>query len=111
MAFAFAMAIFGLITMPAGNFLSRQMERAADRYAIRTTGKVAAFRSVMVKLAGQNLSEAEPPTWVRFLFYSHPPISERIRLIPPSSQLTTPISLRTGQPCAIGCSNLTISRA
>src|SRR5205823_2173790 len=32
-----------------------------------------------IKLAGQNLSEAEPPAWVRFLFYSHPPISERIR--------------------------------
>ena len=35
--------------------------------------------AVMLKLAGQNLAEAEPPAWVRFLFYSHPPISERIR--------------------------------
>ena len=78
--FGLAMLLFGLLTMPAGNFMSRQMERAADRYAIRTTGKPAAFRSVMVKLAGQNLSEAEPPAWVRFLFYSHPPVSERIRV-------------------------------
>ena len=30
------------------------------------------------ELAGQNLSEADPPAWVRTLFYSHPPISERI---------------------------------
>ncbi|MFL5732274.1 MAG: M48 family metallopeptidase [Chloroflexia bacterium] len=77
--FALAMLLFGLLTMPAGNFMSRQMERAADRYALRTTGKTAAFRSVMVKLAGQNLSEAEPPAWVCFLFYSHPPVSERIK--------------------------------
>lgn len=76
--FAVAMMIFGLITMPAGNFLSRQMERAADRYALLTTGKSEAFRSVMLKLANQNLSEAEPPAWVRFLFYSHPTISERV---------------------------------
>jgi STE24 endopeptidase len=77
--FAVAMLLFGLVTMPAGNFLSRQMERAADRYALRTTGKSLAFRSVMMKLAGQNLAEAEPPVWVRFLFHGHPTIAERIR--------------------------------
>lgn len=78
--FALAMLAFGLVTMPAGNFLSRQMERAADLYALRTTGKREAFRSVMLKLADQNLSDSEPPAWVKFLFYSHPPIGERIRL-------------------------------
>jgi STE24 endopeptidase len=78
--FVVAMFVFGLIAMPAGNYLSRQMERAADRYALRTTGKYAAFRSTMAKLAGQNLAEADPPAWVSFLFHSHPPISERIRL-------------------------------
>jgi STE24 endopeptidase len=78
--FAFAMFVFGLIAMPGANYLSRQMERAADLYALRTTGKSQAFRSVMMKLAGQNLSEANPPAWVRFLFYSHPPISERIQV-------------------------------
>jgi STE24 endopeptidase len=76
--FAVAMAVFGLVTMPAGNFLSRRMERAADLYALRTTGKRAAFRSAMLKLAGQNLAEAEPPAWVRFMFYSHPPLGERV---------------------------------
>jgi STE24 endopeptidase len=76
--FAVAMIVFGLVAMPAGNFLSRQMERDADRYALATTGKREAFREVMRKLANQNLSEAEPPAWVRFLFYSHPTISERL---------------------------------
>jgi STE24 endopeptidase len=78
--FALAMLLFGLLVMPVGNFMSRQMERAADRYALRTTGKAAAFRSVMLKLAGQNLAEADPPAWVRFLFHSHPAVAERVRL-------------------------------
>jgi STE24 endopeptidase len=78
--FGLAMVVFGLISMPAANFLSRQMERAADLYALRTTGKSQAFRSVMLKLAGQNLSEVNPPAWVRVLFHSHPPVSERIRV-------------------------------
>jgi STE24 endopeptidase len=78
--FIAAMSIFGLITMPAGNFLTRRMERAADRYALDTTRNGPAFRSAMLKLASQNLADADPPAWVRFLFYSHPPISERVRM-------------------------------
>jgi STE24 endopeptidase len=78
--FALAMLLFALLVMPAGNFMSRQMERAADLYALRTTGKARAFRSVMLKLAGQNLTEADPPAWVRFLFHSHPAVAERVRV-------------------------------
>ncbi len=78
--FVAVMSIFGLVTMPAGNYLTRQMERAADRYALETTHNNAAFKSVMLKLASQNLSDADPPAWVRFLFYSHPPVSERVRM-------------------------------
>jgi STE24 endopeptidase len=76
--FLVSMLIFGLVTMPATNFLYRRMERAADSYALSTTGKALAFRSVMMKLAGQNLAEAEPPAWVRLLFHGHPSIAERI---------------------------------
>jgi STE24 endopeptidase len=78
--FLITLSIFGLVTMPAGNFLTRQMERAADRYALDTTHNASAFRSAMLKLASQNLSDADPPSWVRVLFYSHPPISERVRM-------------------------------
>jgi STE24 endopeptidase len=79
--FVATMGIFGLLTMPLTNFLSRQRERAADLYALKITGNSTAFRSVMLKLAGQNLSDADPPAWVRLLFYSHPPIGERIRVV------------------------------
>jgi STE24 endopeptidase len=78
--FVAAMGIFGLVTMPLVNFMSRSRERAADRYALRTTGNPGAFRSLMLKLASQNLSDADPPAWVRVLFYSHPPVGERVRM-------------------------------
>lgn len=77
--FAVAMAGVGLVAMPLGNMLTRRMERAADAYALSSTRKAGAFRSVMLKLAAQNLAEAEPPRWVRVLFQSHPSIAERVR--------------------------------
>ncbi len=72
------LSAFGLVLLPLTNAFTRRMERAADDYALRLTRKPRAFQSVMAKLAGQNLSDATPPAWVRFLFYSHPPVSERI---------------------------------
>ncbi len=72
------LAAFGLLLLPATNAFSRRLERAADTYALRVTGKPRAFQSMMRKLADQNLSDADPPAWVQFLFYSHPPAAERI---------------------------------
>ena len=74
------LGIFGLVTMPLGNAYSRWRERMADVYALRATGNPHAFASAMVKLANQNLAEAEPERWVEFLFYTHPPIGQRIRM-------------------------------
>ncbi|MDQ3930997.1 MAG: M48 family metallopeptidase, partial [Chloroflexota bacterium] len=37
--FIVAMTVVGMVAMPLGNFLTRQMERAADRYALQTTRK------------------------------------------------------------------------
>jgi STE24 endopeptidase len=73
-----ALGAFFLVFMPATNAVSRRMERAADDYALRVTRKPRAFQSIMAKMAGQNLSEAAPSAWVVFLFYSHPPIAERL---------------------------------
>lgn len=78
--FATAMGLFGLVAMPLVNYFSRTRERAADLYALETTKNAPAFRSVMLKLAGQNLSDANPSSWETFLFHSHPPIAERVRM-------------------------------
>lgn len=70
---------WGLGTMPLVNAYSRWREGSADRYSLQATAKPRAFISAMAKLANQNLAEAEPPPWVEFLLYSHPPIAKRIR--------------------------------
>jgi len=52
----------------------------ADDYALQTTGKGEAFASAFTRLANQNLSEVDPEAWVVFMFYDHPPLSERIKM-------------------------------
>ena len=77
--FVLAMVLFGLITMPLTNWLSRTRENAADVYALDITGNATAFISAMKKLANQNLADSAPPAWAVWLFYTHPPIGERVR--------------------------------
>jgi STE24 endopeptidase len=69
---------WSLLLMPIVNAVSRAQERAADRYALTTTRNVDAFVTAMKRLSQQNLAEEYPSPLVRWLFYSHPPIRERI---------------------------------
>ena len=64
--------------LPVVNAISRAQERAADRYALQTTRNVDAFVTAMKRLSQQNLAEEYPSQLVRWVFYSHPPIRERI---------------------------------
>jgi Zn-dependent protease with chaperone function len=67
-----------LVFMPLTNGLSRAHERRADRYALAITRQPDAFISAMKRLSQQNLAEEFPSTIVRWFFYSHPPIRERV---------------------------------
>jgi STE24 endopeptidase len=69
---------WSFLMLPLVNALSRAQERAADRYALDTTRNVDGFVTAMRRLSQQNLAEECPSTLVRWLFYSHPPIRERI---------------------------------
>ena len=69
---------YGLVTMPVDNAVSRWREGMADDYALQATGKREAFASAFTRLANQNLGEVDPEKWVVFMFYSHPPLGERI---------------------------------
>ncbi|HKI52627.1 MAG TPA: M48 family metallopeptidase [Anaerolineales bacterium] len=79
-ALGIILGIYGLFTMPFDNALSRWRERKADRYALQATGKNEAFASAFTRLANQNLGDVDPESWVVFLFYSHPPLGERISM-------------------------------
>lgn len=72
---------WSLVSLPIVNAASRAHERRADRYAVDTTRNPGAFVSAMRRLAQQNLAEEEPSPVVQWLFYSHPPIRERIAIV------------------------------
>ena len=67
-----------LVMLPAAHAMSRAYERNADRFALELTRNPTAFVSAMRRLAAQNLAEEEPSRLVEWLFYSHPPIRDRI---------------------------------
>jgi len=69
---------WSFLMMPLVNAQSRAQERAADRYALSATRNVDAFVTAMKRLSQQNLAEERPSPLVEWLFYSHPPIHERI---------------------------------
>jgi STE24 endopeptidase len=75
---ALIISLSGFLIMPAGMYLSRRFEYEADRFAIDTTMNLPVFRSVMEKLAFQNLSNEEPNRLVEFWSYSHPSVKRRI---------------------------------
>jgi STE24 endopeptidase len=77
---ALILGIFGLVITPATNTFLRWRERRADAYAIRVTGKPAAFASAMMRLADQNLADSDPERWVEICLYSHPAINRRIAM-------------------------------
>jgi STE24 endopeptidase len=67
-----------LVMVPAAHAMSRRYERKADQFALKLTRNPTAFISAMRRLAAQNLAEEHPSKIVEWLFYSHPPIRERV---------------------------------
>jgi len=63
------------------NILSRKHEYEADRYAVDTYRKPEAFITALKKLVVDNLSNLTPHPAKVFLYYSHPPVLERIKAI------------------------------
>src|SRR5581483_9070273 len=67
-----------LVMAPFAHGMSRAFERSADRFALDLTRNPSAFISAMKRLGAQNLAEERPSRLVQLLFYSHPPLRERI---------------------------------
>ena len=73
------LSLLGLIGLPLQNGLSRYFEWQSDRFAVRMTGDTNAFANALRRLAALNLADPDPPQWAVWMFYDHPPITERIQ--------------------------------
>ena len=73
-----SVGVVALALLPAVTAASRDMERTADRFAFELTGNAPAFAAAIERLGAQNLAEERPSRLARWLFYTHPPVAERI---------------------------------
>ena len=77
----FLASIVALPLKPLATYISRRHEREADRDGLELTGNAGDAISALIKLAKENLSNLYPHPLYVFLYYSHPPMLERIRYI------------------------------
>jgi STE24 endopeptidase len=78
------LSVFSFLGAPVGSAISRYFEHQADQYGLEVThgltpdpGQVAA--QAFQILGEVDLSDPDPSPINVFLFYSHPPISDRVR--------------------------------
>ncbi|MBZ0155558.1 MAG: M48 family metallopeptidase [Alphaproteobacteria bacterium] len=75
----FLAGIISLPLKPVVTFFSRWHERQADRASFELTKDTEAMVSALVKLSKENLSNLYPHPLYVALYYSHPPVVQRIR--------------------------------
>ena len=76
----FVLTLFPMILEPLQNAVSRAFERQADRYALEKTGLRAEYVAAFQRLSKLNKDDPDPHPLEVFLFHSHPPIGERVRM-------------------------------
>lgn len=64
---------------PVNNWLSRRFERQADAFAVGLSKTSAHLKNALRRLAKENLSNLYPHPVYAWVYYSHPPLLERIR--------------------------------
>ena len=76
----FVLTLFPTILEPLQNAVSRVFERQADRYALKRTDLRDEYVAAFQKLSKLNKDDPDPHPLEVFLFHSHPPIGERVRM-------------------------------
>ncbi len=79
--FGFIYSPISLILSLLLNMLSRKFERQADKFAAETTKDKETMIKTLKKLTVENLGNLKPHPLKVFLYYSHPPVIERIKFI------------------------------
>lgn len=77
-ALLLTVALFSFFLAPVTNGVSREIEHQADAYGLQVTGNRPAMARAFVSLSEQNLSDPNPPAFIKFWLFSHPPLQERI---------------------------------
>ena len=78
------LTVFGFLFTPISNAYSRRLEHEADQYGLEVihglipSAPVVAAHSFQI-LGEVDLEEPNPSTAVKFWFYNHPPLDERMR--------------------------------
>lgn len=71
-------SLAGFFWTPISSWWSRRHERQADQFAINMVGSGQQLASGLVKLARENLSNLFPHPLYAAVYYSHPPLVERV---------------------------------
>lgn len=72
--------IINLAGWPLYLSIKREWEFNVDRFAIKITNNPRSFISIMEKFMENNLKDPNPHYLIRILFFTHPPIIDRINL-------------------------------
>ena len=75
---ALALSVVLFLQTPVAAAISRTYEREADRYGVALTGNGPAAARQLARFVSRDFADPDPPAFVVFWFYSHPPIRERI---------------------------------
>ncbi|AEG58837.1 M48 family metallopeptidase [Desulforamulus ruminis] len=78
--------LISFISSPLQNYISRDMEKEADRVSVWLTGDAPAAVRLQINLASKNLSDLSPPAFIQWFSYSHPPALTRIRILQEGAQ-------------------------
>jgi STE24 endopeptidase len=78
------LSVFGFLFTPVSNAYSRHLEHQADQYGLEVIHGLIPDAPVVAAHAFQilgevDLEEPNPSTAVKFWFYNHPPLDERMR--------------------------------
>src|SRR5579875_3402815 len=74
------LSVFSLAMGPIQNGVSRHFERQSDWYALERTRNPEAYKAAFSRLATLNKAELDPARLTVIMFYTHPPIAERLAM-------------------------------
>jgi STE24 endopeptidase len=73
-----ALSLGFFLVSPALSAVQRTMESEADWASLELTRDPRAYVETAERLTRANLSPVDPPRWIVFWFYTHPPILDRL---------------------------------